>query len=156
MSLHEVWISPKWRCASFVPVMVWVRTANNCPTMTLIWLRQVVINVTFPLTIEDYIHRIGRTGRAGRTGKSITFFTEDDKVHAGELMRVLKDANQVGSKVWHKLRYGLDWPLSLSLFRQFPRTWNSGAGRSRRRRSVFVEFSFGLNALLTIKYNLIH
>lgn len=56
---------------------------------------EVVINVTFPLTIEDYIHRIGRTGRAGRTGKSITFFTDEDKVHAGELMRVLKDANQV-------------------------------------------------------------
>ncbi|KAH9808184.1 P-loop containing nucleoside triphosphate hydrolase protein [Melampsora americana] len=56
---------------------------------------EVVINVTFPLTIEDYIHRIGRTGRAGRTGKSITFFTDEDKVHAGELMRVLKDANQI-------------------------------------------------------------
>ncbi|CAH7688310.1 P-loop containing nucleoside triphosphate hydrolase protein [Phakopsora pachyrhizi] len=56
---------------------------------------EVVINVTFPLTIEDYIHRIGRTGRAGRTGKSITFFTDEDKSHAGELMRVLKDANQV-------------------------------------------------------------
>ncbi|MBW0464162.1 hypothetical protein O181_003877 [Austropuccinia psidii MF-1] len=55
---------------------------------------EVVINVTFPLTIEDYIHRIGRTGRAGRPGKSITFFTEDDKSHAGELMRVLKDADQ--------------------------------------------------------------
>ena len=26
---------------------------------------EVVINYTFPLTIEDYIHRIGRTGRGG-------------------------------------------------------------------------------------------
>ncbi|KAH9440458.1 hypothetical protein Pst134EB_031070 [Puccinia striiformis f. sp. tritici] len=56
---------------------------------------EYVINVTFPLTIEDYIHRIGRTGRAGRTGKSITYFTDEDKSHAGELMRVLKDAGQV-------------------------------------------------------------
>jgi len=39
-------------------------------------------------------HRIGRTGRAGKTGKAITFFTEADKAHAGELMRVLKDAGQ--------------------------------------------------------------
>lgn len=46
------------------------------------------------LTIEDYIHRIGRTGRAGRKGKSETFFTEQDKSHAGELQRVLKDAKQ--------------------------------------------------------------
>ncbi|KAI5479255.1 ATP-dependent rrna helicase rrp3 [Pseudohyphozyma bogoriensis] len=52
---------------------------------------ELVINQTFPLTIEDYIHRIGRTGRAGRTGKSVTFFTEADKAHAGELIRVLKD-----------------------------------------------------------------
>lgn len=26
---------------------------------------EFVINYTFPLTIEDYVHRIGRTGRAG-------------------------------------------------------------------------------------------
>lgn len=35
-------------------------------------LVEYVVNYTFPLTIEDYVHRIGRTGRAGRTGKSIT------------------------------------------------------------------------------------
>ncbi|KAG8852043.1 RNA-dependent ATPase [Tulasnella sp. 330] len=53
-----------------------------------------VINYTFPLTIEDYVHRIGRTGRAGKTGKSITFFTGEDheRALAGELMRVLKDS----------------------------------------------------------------
>merc|ERR1719159_899074 len=27
---------------------------------------ELVINYTFPLTIEDYVHRIGRTGRAGK------------------------------------------------------------------------------------------
>ncbi|KAL8291361.1 hypothetical protein RQP46_002339 [Phenoliferia psychrophenolica] len=52
---------------------------------------ELVVNQTFPLTIEDYIHRIGRTGRAGRKGKSVTFFTEADKAHAGEFIRVLKD-----------------------------------------------------------------
>ncbi|KAE8215950.1 hypothetical protein CF327_g852 [Tilletia walkeri] len=55
---------------------------------------EYVINYTFPLTVEDYVHRIGRTGRGGKTGKSITFFTEEDKAHAGELMRVLRDADQ--------------------------------------------------------------
>lgn len=30
---------------------------------------QVVINYSFPLTTEDYVHRIGRTGRAGKTGE---------------------------------------------------------------------------------------
>ncbi|TIA91933.1 hypothetical protein E3P99_00795 [Wallemia hederae] len=52
---------------------------------------EVVINVTFPLTIEDYVHRIGRTGRGGAYGKSITFFTDEDKSHAGELMKVLRE-----------------------------------------------------------------
>ncbi|KPV73735.1 uncharacterized protein RHOBADRAFT_28897 [Rhodotorula graminis WP1] len=56
---------------------------------------ELVINQTFPLTIEDYIHRIGRTGRAGRTGKSITFFGEPDKALAGHFIRVLRDSNAV-------------------------------------------------------------
>jgi len=53
-----------------------------------------VINYSFPLTIEDYVHRIGRTGRAGRTGTAHTFFQLGDKLRAGELVKVLKDANQ--------------------------------------------------------------
>ncbi|EPS98066.1 hypothetical protein FOMPIDRAFT_1165803 [Fomitopsis schrenkii] len=53
-----------------------------------------VINYTFPLTIEDYIHRIGRTGRGGKSGKSITFFTGDvhERALAGELARVLRES----------------------------------------------------------------
>lgn len=41
------------------------------------------------------MHRIGRTGRAGRKGVAVTFFTDEDKAHAGELMRVLKDSGNV-------------------------------------------------------------
>ena len=48
----------------------------------------------FPLTIEDYVHRIGRTGRAGKTGRAITLFTEHDKSHSGELINILKAAGQ--------------------------------------------------------------
>lgn len=55
---------------------------------------QVVINYTFPLTIEDYVHRIGRTGRAGQSGQSITFFQPSDKAHAGALQNVLRSVNQ--------------------------------------------------------------
>ncbi|XDG04682.1 hypothetical protein ABKA04_004297 [Annulohypoxylon sp. FPYF3050] len=55
---------------------------------------KLVINVTFPLTIEDYVHRIGRTGRAGKTGQAITLFTEHDKSHSGELINILKQAGQ--------------------------------------------------------------
>ena len=51
-----------------------------------------VINYTFPLTIEDYVHRVGRTGRGGASGVSHTLFTALDKAHAGELANVLKEA----------------------------------------------------------------
>jgi ATP-dependent RNA helicase DBP3 len=52
-----------------------------------------VLNYTFPLTIEDYVHRIGRTGRGGKTGTAVTFFTGEkhEKALAGELARVLQD-----------------------------------------------------------------
>ncbi|KAI5308852.1 RNA-dependent ATPase [Ascosphaera atra] len=55
---------------------------------------KLVLNVTFPLTVEDYVHRIGRTGRAGADGLAITLFTENDKTHSGGLINVLKGANQ--------------------------------------------------------------
>jgi len=59
---------------------------------------ELVINYTFPLTIEDYVHRIGRTGRAGKKGLAMCFFcpeskgAQDEKAHAGDLVKVLKDA----------------------------------------------------------------
>jgi len=54
---------------------------------------EYVINFTFPLTIEDYIHRIGRTGRAGKTGIAHTLFTDNDKAHAAGLVSVLRLAH---------------------------------------------------------------
>merc|ERR1712054_665872 len=53
-----------------------------------------VINYDFPGSIEDYIHRVGRTGRAGATGSSYTFFTSDKFKHAKDLVKVLNEANQ--------------------------------------------------------------
>ncbi|KAI0288873.1 P-loop containing nucleoside triphosphate hydrolase protein [Russula brevipes] len=53
-----------------------------------------VLNYSFPLTIEDYVHRIGRTGRGGKDGRSITFFTgnKHERSLAGELARVLRES----------------------------------------------------------------
>ncbi|XP_039142287.1 LOW QUALITY PROTEIN: DEAD-box ATP-dependent RNA helicase 5 [Dioscorea cayenensis subsp. rotundata] len=56
---------------------------------------EVVINYSFPLTTEDYVHRIGRTGRAGKKGVAHTFFTQENKALAGELVNVLREAGQV-------------------------------------------------------------
>jgi len=57
-------------------------------------LVEYVINYSFPLTVEDYVHRIGRTGRAGNKGTAHTFFQQTDKQHAGGLVNVLKETNQ--------------------------------------------------------------
>lgn len=61
----------------------------------------LVINYTFPLTIEDFVHRIGRTARGGKSGEAITLFNngriegvQEEKQHAGDLVRVLREAGQ--------------------------------------------------------------
>merc|ERR1712224_435688 len=62
---------------------------------------ELVVNYTFPLTIEDFVHRIGRTARGGKSGEAITLFNngriegvQEEKQHAGDLVRVLREANQ--------------------------------------------------------------
>lgn len=55
---------------------------------------EYVLNYSFPLTIEDYVHRIGRTGRGGKKGTAHTFFTANDKPRAGELVNLLRDSKQ--------------------------------------------------------------
>ncbi|RWS03841.1 putative ATP-dependent RNA helicase DDX43-like protein [Dinothrombium tinctorium] len=53
-----------------------------------------IFNYDFPRNVEEYVHRIGRTGRAGREGESITLVTREDWKHAGELIKILQEANQ--------------------------------------------------------------
>lgn len=48
----------------------------------------LVINFDFPSTIQDYIHRIGRTGRAGDKGIAYTFFSGNDSSFARDLVEV--------------------------------------------------------------------
>lgn len=67
---------------------------------------EFVINFTFPLTIEDYIHRIGRTGRGGSFGTSHTLFTDADKPHSGELINVLKASSNTAEIPAELYNYG--------------------------------------------------
>merc|ERR1712128_364605 len=55
---------------------------------------EYVINYSFLLTIEDYVHRIGRAGRAGKDGTAHSLFHRGDYKNAGCLVKVLKDAEQ--------------------------------------------------------------
>jgi len=54
-----------------------------------------VVNFHMPATIEEYVHRIGRTGRAGKKGLATTFIGQSDGGVIRELRNVLKDANEV-------------------------------------------------------------
>ncbi|CAM8996798.1 unnamed protein product [Rhodiola kirilowii] len=53
-----------------------------------------VVNYDFPGSVEDYVHRIGRTGRAGATGTAYTFFTAANARFAKELIAILEEAGQ--------------------------------------------------------------
>merc|ERR1711879_590331 len=65
-----------------------------------------VINYDFPKTMEDYVHRVGRTGRAGNKGTAHTFFEPVDKRRAPKLMEVLEAAKQKVPKKLKKLAKG--------------------------------------------------
>lgn len=58
-----------------------------------------VVNYNMPNTVEDYIHRIGRTGRAGAHGVAVSFLTCDFRASenvrmARGLVKVMQDAGQ--------------------------------------------------------------
>lgn len=56
-----------------------------------------VINYDLPQTIDEYVHRIGRTGRCGNLGKAISFLengNENDIKLARPLVRTLTQAQQ--------------------------------------------------------------
>jgi len=54
-----------------------------------------VINYDFPGSLENYVHRIGRTGRAGAVGTAYSFFTPANFKLAKELQDILVEARQV-------------------------------------------------------------
>ena len=55
---------------------------------------EVVINYDFPMNLDDYVHRIGRTARGNDTGVAYSFFTPKDKDRAKELCEVLVRSEQ--------------------------------------------------------------
>ncbi|XP_047049728.1 DEAD-box ATP-dependent RNA helicase 52A-like [Lolium rigidum] len=53
-----------------------------------------VINYDLPKSIEDYVHRIGRTGRAGNAGSATGLFTEQNHPIAKGLLELMTEAKQ--------------------------------------------------------------
>lgn len=54
-----------------------------------------VINYDMPMSIEDYVHRIGRTGRAGAKGQSYSFITAKEGGLANDLIKILNQCKQL-------------------------------------------------------------
>lgn len=55
-----------------------------------------VINYDLPQSIDEYVHRIGRTGRCGNVGKATSFYTHDtDSGMAKALVKIFSQACQV-------------------------------------------------------------
>ena len=51
-----------------------------------------VINYDLPQSIDEYVHRIGRTGRCGNLGKASSFYSDDsDSGLAKQLLKILVD-----------------------------------------------------------------
>lgn len=50
--------------------------------------------MVYPCSIDDYVHRIGRTGRAGNTGLATAFFNRNNKNIVNDFIDILKEANQ--------------------------------------------------------------
>lgn len=48
-----------------------------------------VINFDLPDSLEDYVHRIGRTGRAGSTGNALTFIEPDQHQKLKKIERII-------------------------------------------------------------------
>ncbi|OVA17302.1 Helicase [Macleaya cordata] len=56
-----------------------------------------VINLDLPKTMEDYVHRIGRTGRAGSTGQATSFYTDRDMFLVAHIRKAITDAESGNS-----------------------------------------------------------
>ncbi|KAJ0174069.1 hypothetical protein K1T71_010215 [Dendrolimus kikuchii] len=55
----------------------------------------IVVNYDLPKSIDEYVHRIGRTGRVGNRGKAVSFFDSDhDIALVADLAKILRQAEQ--------------------------------------------------------------
>ena len=76
---------------------------------------QTVVNYDCPASLDDYVHRIGRTGRSGSNGAAVTFFTEEDGKVVRSIAHMVASTGQVVPQ----------WMLSMS---------KAGPDRPRKRR----------------------
>ncbi|TKR92157.1 hypothetical protein L596_006867 [Steinernema carpocapsae] len=52
---------------------------------------QTVINMNMPLSVKQYVHRVGRTARAGKAGRSISLIGEEERKLLKEIIKTKTD-----------------------------------------------------------------
>jgi ATP-dependent RNA helicase RhlE len=87
-----------------------------------------VVNYDFPMHVEDYVHRIGRTGRAHAVGDAISFVTNEDH---GELRALEKF---IGRGIVRKKAEGFNYSQAAPQFNPAdePRRFQHGQNRPQR------------------------
>jgi len=88
-----------------------------------------VINYDFPGSIENYVHRIGRTGRAGAVGTAFSFFTPGNYKNAKDLVDILSEAKQEIPSQLHQ------YADASGRIRGPDRKWGGGGGSYSRPQS---------------------
>ncbi|CAK1552496.1 unnamed protein product [Leptosia nina] len=75
----------------------------------------IVVNYNLPKSVDEYVHRIGRTGRVGNRGRAISFYDPDlDLPIAADLAKILRQTDQPvpdflqggGTSTYHSNKYG--------------------------------------------------
>ncbi|TPX31409.1 hypothetical protein SmJEL517_g05226 [Synchytrium microbalum] len=74
-----------------------------------------VINFDMPKTIDEYIHRIGRTARVGNRGTAISFYNDGDVEIAHDLAKLLKSCGQAHPEFLPQIEEGDDSKLQEDL-----------------------------------------
>ncbi|KAM1155260.1 hypothetical protein ACFX13_026762 [Malus domestica] len=87
-----------------------------------------VINFDLPKSIDDYVHRIGRTGRAGNSGLATAFFNAKNQPLAKGLIELMQESNQEVPSWLNEYAEGES------------QTYSSGGGGGRNRRSGGSKF----------------
>lgn len=55
-----------------------------------------VVNYDLPKSVDEYVHRIGRTGRVGNRGKATSFYDpEVDAPLAKDLLKILQQVRKI-------------------------------------------------------------
>jgi superfamily II DNA/RNA helicase len=67
-----------------------------------------VVNYDLPKSIDEYVHRIGRTGRVGNRGKATSFYDpEVDGALARDLLKILQQVRKLNIVVYSSFVFSI-------------------------------------------------